>query len=155
MMTATAPVNPPRAPAPPKSSRLKTALVAALLMVAAFLLGYIPKSIEASRAAEALRTQERELRLATLHRTLGVASHEAMRNNYPAAADAAHTFFDGCREAVDELDFNARPRTRLALDAYAKSAPEVLTQLNLGNPAMKERLASLYLTMHGVIERKQ
>lgn len=139
----------------PRSSRVKTAFITALLMLAAFAAGYIPKNLEARRATESLSALDREQRLATLHRQLGLASHEAMRNNFPAAAAAAHTFFDGCRAAVNELDLEDRPRTRLALDAYASSAPDILTQLNLGNPAMKEQLASLYVTMHGVIERKQ
>lgn len=143
------------APEPVRKQRAKTAIIAAVLMIAAFLAGYVPKHLEASRSAEALRETQRALRLATLHRQLGLASLEAQRNNYPAAAQAAHAFFDGCRAAAEELDLSDRPRTRLALEAYASSAPEIMTQLNLGNPAMKERLASLYLTMHGVIERKQ
>ena len=120
------------APEPVRKQRAKTAIIAAVLMIAAFLAGYVPKHLEASRSAEALRESQRALRLATLHRQLGLASLEA-----------------------EELDLSDRPRTRLALEAYASSAPEIMTQLNLGNPAMKERLASLYLTMHGVIERKQ
>lgn len=130
-------------------------MITAVLVIVAFAAGYVPKDIEAGRVTESLTAMDRELRLATLHRQLGLASHEANRNNYPAAASAAHAFFDGCRAAVNELDLDDRPRTRLALDAYASSAPEILTQLNLGNPAMKEQLASLYITMHGVIERKQ
>lgn len=138
-----------------KRGRAKTALVTALLLLAAFLIGFVPKHLVAQRANEELRRTQRELRLATLHRQLGLASHEAQRNNYPAAAEAAHAFFDGCRDAAVELDLSDRPRTKLALEAYAASAPEVLTQLNLGNPAMKDQLASLYVTMHGVLERRQ
>lgn len=145
----------PRTSGAPRSTRTKTAAITALLMIVAFLAGYVPKHLEARRASEALAASNRELRLATLQRQLGLASHEAMRNQYPAAAEAAHAFFDGCRAAVNELDLDDRPRTRLALDAYASSAPEILTQLNLGNPAMKEQLASLYITMHGLLERKQ
>ena len=142
-------------PDPEKRRRVAIAGITVALMIAAFLLGYVPKQLEASRTAEALRKSERALRLATLHRHLGVASHEAQRNDYRAAAQAAHTFFDGCKAAAAELDLSERPRTRLALESYAASAPEILTQLNLGNPAMKEQLSSLYLTMHGVIERSQ
>jgi hypothetical protein len=143
------------APLEARGSRMKTALVTLLLLIAAFLLGYAPKARELSAAQETLRSRDRDLRLLTLHRQLGRASHEAMQNNYPAAAQAAHAFFDGCRDAAVELDFADRPRTRLALEAYAASAPGILTQLNLGNPGTKEQLASLYLTMDGVIERKQ
>ena len=98
--------------------------------------------------AGSLRRESFNKRLAHAITTLAPASERR-------AAQAAHAFFDGCRGAAEELDLSDRPRTRLALEAYASSAPEIMTQLNLGNPAMKERLASLYLTMHGVIERKQ
>lgn len=102
-----------------------------------------------------LETTELDLRLATLHRHVGVASHEAQRNNFAAAAASARTFFDGCRSLLDEYEMTETPRTRLALSAYASSADMVLGQLATGDPAVKERLASLYLTMNGLLERRQ
>ena len=142
-------------PEPDKRERAKLALIVVALMIAAFLAGFVPKHLEARRDAAALKESRRALRLATLHRQLGVASHQAQRNEYRAAAESAHKFFDGCKAAAAELELADRPRTRLALESYAASAPDILTQLNLGNPAMKEQLSSLYLTMDGVIERGQ
>jgi len=126
-----------------------------LLVAFAFALGFVPKELERRKLAETLRTSERDLRLANLERQLGVASHEALRNNYGSAADAARAFFDGCREVSSEYSFTDRPRTQLALQAYASTSDVVLGQLANADPQARERLASLYLTMHGMLERRQ
>ena len=138
-----------------RPNRAKSALLTGLLLIVAFGVGYIPKELEVRRTTTALRESERALRLATLHRQLGVAAHEAGRNNYPAASSAANSFFEGCREAVAEVDLADRPRTRLALSAYAAAGPRMLMQINAGDPAVSDRLSQLYLTMHGLLERRQ
>lgn len=143
-------------PAPVKRRlSFRTLLWIAFLLLFAFGLGYVPKELDRRRAAETLRTTELELRLANLHRLLGVASHEAQRNNFANAAAAARAFFDGCRGVVNDYPLEDRPRTRVALQAYASSSDTLLGQLANADPASKEQLASLYLTMNGVLERKQ
>lgn len=63
-------------------------------------------------------------------------------------------FFDGCREVVNEYKFEDQPRTRLALQSYGSQSDVILGQLANADPAVKERLASLFLTMNGVLERR-
>lgn len=126
-----------------------------LLLAFAFVLGYGPKELERRKLASTLQQTDLDLRLATLHRLLGVASHEAQRNNYASAATAARAFFDGCRAVTSEYKLEDRPRTRGALQAYASTSDVVLGQLANGDPAVRERLASLYLTMNGLIERRE
>jgi hypothetical protein len=154
MQTSTSPAAPPPATRPGRLS-FRTLLWIVALIALAFLLGWGPKELEKRRMTETLDETRLELRLATIHRQLGVASHEALRNNYTAAAVAAHRFFDDCRTVEQEFDLESRPRTRLALSAYGQQADTILGELSLGDPVVKERLASLYLTMNGVIERKQ
>lgn len=126
-----------------------------LLIIAAFLLGFIPERLAARRLAASLHETELELRLANLHRTLGVASHEAMRNNFSSAGSAARAFFDGCRTLAEQEPMPDRPRTHGALVAYAQSADVTMAELAAADPRAKERLASLYLTMQGLLERRQ
>jgi hypothetical protein len=133
----------------------RTLLWIAFLLLFAFGLGYVPKELERRRAAETLRTTELDLRLANLHRQLGVASQEAQRNNFANAANAARVFFDGCRAVLNEYPLEDQPRTRNALQAYATSSDTILGQLANADPTVKEQLASLYLTMNGVLERRQ
>ena len=135
--------------------RSRTAVLTLLLMLVAFGAGFIPKELETRKMTTRLEATELDLRLATLHRQIGVASHEAQRNNFAVAATAARAFFDGCRSVLNEYDLADRPRTRLALSAYASSSDMVLGQLATADPAAKERLASLFLTMNGLLERQQ
>lgn len=148
---------PPAKTAPPAKSRLsfRTLLWIALLLALAFGIGFVPKGLERRRLAETLQTRELDLRLANLHRQLGVASHEAQRNNFASASTAARTFFDGCRTVVTEHEFANQPRTKLALQAYASSSDTILGELANADPMVKERLASLYLTMDGLLQRRQ
>ena len=133
----------------------KQVLIAAALIALAFLIGYIPNELGSRRLAQQLRRTELDLRLANLHRQLGVASHEAQRNNYGVAAEVAKRFFEECRKTVHEFRFENRPRTQIALQGYAQSGDVILGELANGDPMVKERLASMYMTMNGVIERRQ
>jgi len=133
----------------------RTFLWVVLLLAFAFGLGYGPKELERRRLVESTRITERDLQLATLQRQLGVAALEAQRNNYGTAGTAARAFFEGCRTAVAQYDFSDLPRTRLALTAFAGNSDTVLGQLAVADPTVKDRLASLYLTMNGLIQRRQ
>ncbi|MDP9192549.1 MAG: hypothetical protein M3P06_12690 [Acidobacteriota bacterium] len=161
-------MQPPATPPPPKPLVLaapsapqkrglsfRAILWIALLLLFAFGLGYVPKELERRRLTESAHAAQLDLRLATLHRQLGVASHEAQRSNFANAANAARAFFEGCRTVVHEYPMEDQPRTRLALQAYAASSDKILGQLANADPAVKEELASLYLTMDGVLARKQ
>jgi hypothetical protein len=56
---------------------------------------------------------------------------------------------------VPEFRYDNRPRTQIALQGYAQSGDVILGELANGDPMVKERLASMYMTMNGVIERRQ
>ena len=134
-----------------KSSRLLLVLV---LLVLAFAGGFVPQWLEARRLRETVTRTTMELRLATLHRELGVASHEVQRNNFASAAEAASRFFDDCAKLANTEPFSGDARTRVALLGYAGQRDEVMALLAAGDPAVRERLASLYLTMNGVLMRR-
>lgn len=127
----------------------------AFLIALAFGLGYGPKEFERRKLASTLEQTQVDLRLATLHRQLGMAAFEAQRNNFANAAANARVFFDGCRSIVNDHEFEDQPRTRLALQTYAGNSDIILGQLANADPAVKERLGSLFLTMDGLLERRQ
>jgi len=154
MLPDTKPAPPPPPPSE-KRSRPTLLAVAIVLLIAVFSAGYVPKMLEVRRLDESLATTRLDLRLADLHRTLGVASHEAQRNNYANAAVAASEFFHGCRELAQTEPFTGRPHTRNAITAYAGAEKEIAPMLATADPQAKERLASLYLTMDGVLKRRQ
>lgn len=132
----------------------KLILLVLLLIAAAFAGGYVPPMLRARAVTDQLRATQLELRMSNLHRRLGVAAEEAQRNNFASAAEAAREFFDGCATLVQSETFADEPRTRTALTAYAAARDEIMTQLATADPQAKERLASMYLTMDGVLSRR-
>lgn len=130
-------------------------LLVVFLLAVAFGVGYIPQWLELRRLRATFATTSLELRLATLHRELGVASHEAQRNNFASAGEAASRFFSGCAELANEERFENDERTKVALTSYAAQRDEVMALLAASDPAVRERLAGLYLTMNGVLARRE
>jgi hypothetical protein len=144
-------------PAVPERKRrsAKFFFVMLLLLIAAFLGGFIPETMRARQLEATLHATQLNLRLADLHRRLGVAAEEAQRNNYASAAASAREFFNGCAALLQAEAFADQPRTRNAIIAYASYRNEVEAQLAIADPQVKERLAGLYLTMDGVLARRE
>lgn len=114
----------------------------------------MPQWLEVRSLRATLAATDLQLRLADAHRLLGVASHEAQRNNYASAAQAAARFFDQCAALARTEKFEEEPRTRVALVAYSSRRDEIMALLAAGDPASRERLAGLFLTMDGVLQRR-
>jgi hypothetical protein len=153
MLPETKPAPPP--PPPAKQSRARLIAGVLALLAVAFAAGYVPQMLAVRRLETSLATTRLDLRLSELHRIAGVASHEAQRNNYANAAAAASEFFHGCRVLAQSEPFTNRPRTKLAITAYAASEREIAPMLATADPQAKERLANLYLTMDGVLKRRE
>ena len=149
-----APPPPPPAatPAPRKGGR--RFLLFVVLLALAYAGGFVPQWMESRKLSASLEKSELELELANLHRTLGVASHEAQRSNFASAAQAASQFFDRCATLANTPDLEKEARTRVALQAYVGQRDEIMALLSAGDPAARERLASMFLTMEGVMERR-
>ncbi|HEX2834830.1 MAG TPA: hypothetical protein VHW00_17590 [Thermoanaerobaculia bacterium] len=142
--------------APPKATHgFRNFMLVVLLLAGAFGGGYIPQRLALHRTQESLATLQREHALTELHRRLGVASHEAMRNNYASAAEAAKTFFNGCGEVLDQYPLEDQPRTRNTLTTWMASRDTLLARLAAGDPATREQLAGMYLALDGVLARHQ
>lgn len=124
-----------------------------VLLVLAFLGGYLPPTLRLRNVTATLETTQRDLRMANLHRRLGVAAGEAQRNNFASATAAAREFFDGCAAIVQTDTFENEPRTRNAIASYVAQRDEIMTQLANADPQVRERLAGMYLVMDGVLAR--
>lgn len=146
---------PPPTPPPARRGSGKRILLVLLLLIAAFLGGYVPSAWRARTMETTLHDTELELRLSNLHRRLGVAAGEALRNNYANASAAARAFFDGCGTLAQSDAFANQPRTKIAISSYAAQRDEIMSQLANADPQVKERLASMFLTMDGVLGRRE
>jgi len=149
------PASAPRPPAPPARKPGKTAFVVIVLLVAAFLAGYVPQRLRADREEATLRTMRLDLELSNAHRDLGIAALEAQRSNYANAATASRRFFDACAKLAQDPGLADEPRTRGALGSYAASRDEISVELATANSQVGQRLSSLYFTMDGVLARRQ
>jgi len=138
----------------PPPRRMRAFLIGLVCVVIAFGAGYIPQALEVRNLRATLKATDLDLRLANLHRQLGIASEEAQRNNFASAAAAAKTFFAGCRTVTQDEAFAEQPRTRAAIAAYAGYEDDTLLLLANANPTVKEKLASLYFAMEGVLDRR-
>jgi len=148
-------VTPPPPPVARSRFSFKRLLLVLLLLAAAFLGGYVPQALRARRLNSELTTAQLDLRLSQLHRRIGIAAEEAQRNNFANASLAARDFFDGCSTLATTEAFANQPRTRNAISAYATQRDEIMTQLANADPAVKERLANMYLVMDGVLARRE
>ena len=147
---------PPRPTAPRKRSHApKLALLALVLLGVAFAAGYVPQKLRADRAEETLQTTQLDLELAKTHRLLGNAALEAQRHNFANAGTSAAAFFSRCAELSRDPALASEPRTRIALGSYSQQRDAIMVQIATADPSVVERLSSLYLTMDGVISRRQ
>jgi hypothetical protein len=147
--TSPAKTTPPLARRP---KRARNFFLIVILLAIAFGAGYVPQWIELRRMRAEQERLELDLRLINLHRRLGLASHEAQRNNFASAAEHARLFFDECVATVPHIA--AEPRTSVALAAYASQRDEIMALLAAADPASRERLAGLYFAMDGVLARR-
>jgi hypothetical protein len=129
-------------------------LLVLFLLAIAYGCGYLPQWLQARKTNEQLKTTRLELRLANVHRLLGRASHEAQRNNFSSASEAARRFFEECAAITQSEPFTDEPRTLVALQGYAQRRDAMMTLLAAADPTVKEQLANLYMTMDGVLGRR-
>lgn len=149
------PASKPAPPPPPRGNAGKRFLIVVFLIAVAFAGGFIPKWLEARELRAQLEHTDLQLRLTNAHRMLGVASQEAQRSNYANAAQAAARFFDECATLARMDAFEKEQRTRVALLSYTAQRDEIMALLSAGDPAARERLAGLFLTMDGVLARRE
>lgn len=146
----------PATPPPPRQERpVRRFFLTLVLLALAFGLGYVPGWMETRALRKALKTTEVELQLARAHRQLGLASHEAQRSNFASASEAAATFFDQCATLARAESLAEDSRTQVALLAYTSQRDGLMALLASGDPASREQLANLFLTMNGVLERRR
>ncbi len=143
-------------------SWLKRTGIAAVVLVAVFLLGYVPSCRSAS-AIEQQRAQleqqlssaatqrgqlEQQLQLARLHSQLGMASFEVNRNNYSQAATYSTSFFDGLGAAINTTSNTAM---KDKLQAFIARRDEITAQLAQADPAVKEKIAQMYADFNQLV----
>jgi hypothetical protein len=116
-----------------------------VVLIAVFLLGYLPATINSQRAQVQKSDLEYKLRLAELRGQLGMCSYEANRNNFANAAQFTTEFFNGLRSIVDVTKDET---LKQKLQAVLSRRDEITTNLAEANPVVKEKLSQMYADLY-------
>lgn len=116
-------------------------LLVAVLVVAAFLAGFLPQYVSAQRAAGQLRQARQENAYAELRDLAALAFVQASQKNYGLAAGTASRFFNRTREAANQMPSGERA----ALQALLAPRDRITAELAKGDAAALGDLQDLYL----------
>lgn len=119
-----------------------TILVAVVLVVAAFLAGFVPSYIKKSGVESQLREARRENRMAQLRDLAGLTYLQASQKNYGLAAGTSARFFQSVRETADQAPDSAGKK---ALEDLLASRDKITAELAKGEPAVLSDLEALFV----------
>ena len=131
---------------PLKVARLKRLGVYATVVVAAFLLGFIPMWLVARTRANERDVVQQALRLTQLENGLAAAAIQARRGDYEPAREAASTFYTNLRVELDRSPSGFTVPQREMMQSLLAQRDQLITLLARADPAVAERLADAYVS---------
>jgi hypothetical protein len=134
------PGSPTSSAKPPERGR--TILVTALLMLTAFLVGFLPNYIKGQRLANELQEARQESARAELRDVAGLLYLQASQRDYGLAATTSTRFFERTRELVNQ---ESDPSRRKSLEDLLSLRDQVTSQLAKGEPGVLNDLQALFL----------
>ncbi len=118
--------------------------IGALVVLAAFLIGYVPASISARAARAEQDRLSHQLAMASLQVQLGMMSYEVNRDNYGHAALLATPFFDGLRAAIADP---ANQAVAQPLQAVLGRRDEITSDLAKADAGVRTKIADLFAAL--------
>ncbi len=119
----------------------------AVLLLVAFLLGFIPMWWKSRESSTSLSEAERQLSQARLQNALASAVIDARRGDYEPARQAASNFFTSLRAEIDRGDASAlSPAQREGAPPLLTRRDEIITLLARSDPVSAEQLSDLYVS---------
>ena len=117
-------------------------IVAAVVLIAVFLAGFLPSYLKASRLENEVQNSRQEIAGAALRDLIALAYVQATQKNFGLAADSTSRFFSRAREVAAQTPDAGR---RQALEALAASRDKITAELAKADPAAIGDLQDLYL----------
>jgi hypothetical protein len=108
-------------------------IVAAVAVVAVFLLGFVPPYIKANKLENDLRQSRQESAGADLRDLVGLIYVQANQKNYGLAAESSGRFFGRVREAANQAQ---DATNRKALEDLLTARDKLTAELAKGDAAM-------------------
>ena len=129
------------------TSWMQRVTIYAALLLAAFLLGFIPMWWKSRECSSGLSEAEHQLSLARLQNALASAVIDARRGDYEPARQAASNFFTSLRAETERGDASAlSPAQREGVLPLFTRRDEIITLLARSDPVSAERLSDLYVS---------
>jgi hypothetical protein len=117
-------------------------IVAALALIAVFLVGFVPQYVKANRLEKELRQCRHENAGAQLRDLIGLAYVQASQKNYGLAAETSSRFFKRVREVANQTpDANRRKAQENLLALRDK----ITAELAKGDAAVMGDLQELFV----------
>ena len=121
-------------------------IVYGVLMLAAFLLGFVPMWLKARQCATILTEADHQLNLVRMQHNLASAAIDAQRGDYEPARQAASQFFTSVRAEIDEGDASDLTQAqRQGVTPLLAERDELITLLARSDPAAADRLSELFV----------
>ena len=141
-------------PKPVKANSLsRRATIYAVLVLAAFLLGFVPMWLKYRECSATLSETEQQLSLTRRQNTLASAVIDARRGDYEPARQAASDFFTSLRIETDRGNESALSLTqRERVQALFSQRDEIITLLARSDPAAADRLSDLHASYRKIMK---
>ncbi len=128
-------------------------IIYAGVLIAIFLLGFIPMWLKARTATSSLIETERQLTLVRMQSNLASAVIDARRGDYEPARQGASQFFATLRAEIDKGDTsNFTLAQRQGMQPLFAGRDEIITLLARSDPASADRLSDLYVSYRTVMK---
>jgi hypothetical protein len=143
-------------PGPAKSApAARRFAIYAGVLLAVFLLGFVPVWLKARDCAASLAAVEQQLSLARMQNNLAAAVIDARRGDYEPARQAVSQFFTSLRAEADKADASMLTRAqRDGVEPLFAGRDEVITLLARADPASADRLSDLYVSYRKVMNER-
>ena len=133
-------------PSPRTDSRLKRFAIYGLVLLIAFLVGFVPMWTSARSRAHERDTARASLRISGLQNLIASAAIDARRGEYEPARQAASEFFTTLQAELDRApDSVFNDSQKAGLRPLFDGRDETITLLARSDPAAADRLADLYV----------
>ena len=117
-------------------------VIAAVVVIAVFLIGFIPQFVKVNRLEAELRQSQQENAGSQLRELISLTYLQATQKNFGLAAETSSQFFGRAREMTNQTP---DATSRRALENLLASRDKVTATLAKGDPAAVDDLQQLFV----------
>jgi hypothetical protein len=121
-----------------------------VLLVAAFLIGFVPQYVRATRAERELESARQEIIEQRALNTLALAYMQAAQKNYGLAQESVTRFFVEARTLSERTQV---PAVRQAVENALAQRDAVTAKLARGEPGVLDDFSGMYMSLLEVTSR--